>query len=310
MRYVIRRVLYALFVVWAAYTITWLLLFYLPGNSASMMISGAGADVDQTLLASLEARYGLDRPAYEQYFGLLWQTITGDLGTSITLGVPVAVVVGGALPHTLALGGLALAFSVVLGLGIALLANTARATWLRNILFSLPSVFLSFPVFLTGLILIQVFAFNLHLLPAVGNDGFRALILPALTSGIPASAAIAQVTAKSLFEYTHGPQATFLTARGVGRGRIVYSHALRNAVIPAATIIGMSVGGILAGAVITETVFSRQGLGRVLQAGVVGQDVPVVQGVVIISALLFALANLAVDLFYPRIDPRIRLGIA
>ncbi|MHC9043184.1 ABC transporter permease [Microbacterium saperdae] len=310
MRYVIRRALYALFVVWAAYTITWLLLFYLPGNSAEMMLRAAGANADAALIATLEARYGMDRPALEQYFGLLWQTLTGDFGTSTQLGVPVTTIIGGALPHTLALSAVALGISVVLGIGIALLANTVHGTWLRNILFSLPSVLLSFPVFLSGLILIQIFAFNLHLLPAVGNDGFRALILPAIASGLPASAAIAQVTTKTLDEYTNGPQATYLRARGVGANRVVYAHALRNAIIPATTIIGMSVGGILAGAVITETVFSRQGLGRVLQSGVVNQDVPVVQGVIIISALLFAVANLVVDLVYPRIDPRIRLVTA
>ncbi len=310
MRYVARRVLYALFVVWAAYTVTWLLLFLLPGSNVETLLGTSGASGNQELREALEERYGLDRSPVEQYFTLLFHAVTGDFGVSTKLGVPVTQVIGGALPHTLALGALALVISVVLGIGIAIFANSVRGAWLRNILFSLPSLFLSFPVFLTGLILIQIFAFNLHLLPAVGNDGFRALILPAVTSGIPASAAIAQVTTKTLYEYRHGPQAAFLQARGVGSTRILFAHGLRNAIIPAATIVGMSVGGILAGAVVTETVFSRQGLGRVLQAGVVSQDVPVVQGVVVISAALFALANLAVDLVYPRIDPRIRLVAA
>lgn len=307
MRYVLRRLLYAVFVVWAAYTITWLLLYFLPGNTVEMMLRASG-DSDQTLRAALEERYGLNEPAHIQYFTLLLRAFTGDFGESSQMGLPVTTIIGGALPHTLALGALALVISVVVGLGLALLANSARGAWLRNVLFSLPSLFLSFPVFLTGLILIQIFAFRLHLLPAVGNDGLRALILPAITSGIPASAAIAQVTTKTLFDYVNGSQATYLRARGVSATRILYAHGFRNAIIPAATIVAMSVGGILAGAVITETVFSRQGLGRVLQAGVVNQDVPVVQGVVVISALLFAIANLVVDLVYPRIDPRIRLG--
>lgn len=308
MPYIARRLLYAVFVVWAAYTITWLLLFFLPGNSVEMMLRAAGAEDDPVLRAELEARYGLDQGPLVQYLSLLGRSLRGDFGDSTQLGVPVARIISGALPHTLALGALALAVSVVVGIGLALVANMARGAWLRNILFSLPSLFLSFPLFLTGLILIQIFAFSLHLLPAVGNDGLRALILPAITSGIPASAAVAQVTTKALFDYTNGPQATYLKARGVPTGRILHSHALRNAIIPAVTITAMSVGGILAGAVVTETVFSRQGLGRVLQAGVVNQDVPVVQGVVVMSALLFALANLAVDLVYPRIDPRIRVS--
>ncbi|ALJ18665.1 ABC transporter permease [Microbacterium sp. No. 7] len=310
MRYVARRVVYAIFVVWAAFTVTWLLLFLLPGSNVETLLGTSGLGTNDTLRAALEERYGLDRSPVEQYVTLLFRAVTGDFGVSTQLGVPVTQIIGGALPHTLALGALALAISIVLGIGVAIFANTVRGAWLRNLLFSLPSLFLSVPVFLTGLILIQIFAFQLHLLPAVGNDGFRALILPALTSGIPASAAIAQVTTKTLYEYRHGPQAAYLRARGVGTSRILFAHGLRNAIIPAATIVGMSIGGILAGAVITETVFSRQGLGRVLQAGVVNQDIPVVQGVVAISALLFALANLAVDLVYPRIDPRIRLVTA
>lgn len=309
MKYIGRRVLYALFVVWAAYTVTWALLYFLPGNSVELMLRGrGGVEGNEALKRTLEERYGLDRPAYLQYATLLFRAIGGDFGDSIKLGAPVSEIIAAAVPHTIALGLLALAISIVLGIGIAVLANTAKGAWLRNLLFSLPSLFLSFPVFLTGLLLIQVFAFNLHLLPAVGNDGFRSLILPAVTSGIPASAAIAQVTTKTLYEYLNSSQATYLRARGVTPARILYGHALRNAIVPATTILGMSIGGILAGAVITETVFSRQGLGRVLQAGVTSQDVPIVQGVVIISALLYAISNLIVDLAYPRIDPRIRLG--
>lgn len=307
MKYVTRRLLYAVFVIWAAFTLTWLLLWLLPGNTADLMLRAAGAENDPVLRDALESRYGLDQPAIVQYVLALFRATTGDLGDSSSLGKPVSELIVSALPHTLQLGALALVFSIIIGVGLALLANTARGTWLRNFLFSLPSIFLSFPVFLTGLLLIQVFSFQLGLLPSTGNAGFAWLILPAITSGIPASATIAQVTTKTLYEYLHGPQASYLRARGVSGPRILYAHALRNAIIPAATIIAMAVGGILAGAVISETVFSRQGIGRILQGAVVSQDVPLVQGVVIFSALLFALANLAVDLIYPRIDPRIRL---
>ena len=232
--------------------------------------------------------------------------LLGDFGDSIEYGRPVLDVVLGAVPYTIQLGVAAVAVSIVVGIGLALLANATRTAWLRNILFSLPSAFLSFPVFLTGLLLVQIFAFSLHLLPAVGTSGWQSLVLPALTSGVPASAAIAQVATKSIHEYLDSPQSSYLRARGVTRRRILLAHALRNAVIPAVTILGMQVGGILAGAVITETVFSRQGLGRVLQNGVLSQDIPLVQGVVVLSAVLFVLTSLLVDLVYPLLDPRIR----
>ncbi|UVY84161.1 ABC transporter permease [Brachybacterium sp. NBEC-018] len=305
MRFVARRLLHGALVVWAAYTVTWLLLFLLPSDPVSIMLTGSGNASPETR-AALEAKYGLDRPPFLQYLLLLGRAATGDLGDSIEYGRPVTDIVLGAVPYTVQLGLAALAVSIVVGLGVALLANTARAAWLRTILFSLPSVFLSFPVFLTGLLLVQVFAFSLHLLPAVGTTGWKSLLLPALTSGIPASAAIAQVTTAAIRDYLESPQASYLRARGVTRPQILLAHALRNALVPAMTILGMQVGGILAGAVITETVFSRQGLGRVLQAGVLSQDIPLVQGVVVLSALLFVLSSLLVDLVHPLIDPRVR----
>ncbi len=305
MRYVGRRLLYAVFVVWAAFTITWLLLYLLPSDPVSLMLSSSG-DTSAETRAALEARYGLDKPPILQYLTLLVGAVAGKFGDSIQYGRPALDIVFGALPHTIVLGAAALGVTVIVGLGVAIAANTAKSPWLRNALYSLPSAFLSFPVFLTGLILVQIFAFSLHLLPAVGNNGFGSLILPAITSGVPASAAVAQVTTKAIYEYVNGPQSAYLRARGVSHSKILYGHALRNAVIPATTILGMQVGGILAGAVITETVFSRQGLGRVLQTGVLGQDIPVVQAVIIISAVLYVISNLVVDLAYPWLDPRIR----
>ena len=305
MRYASRRLLHGAIVVWAAYTVTWLLLYLLPSDPVSLMLVGSGNSSEETR-AALEAKYGLDRPPLLQYMTLLGQALLGDFGDSIEYGRPVLDVVLGAVPYTIQLGVAAVAVSIVVGIGLALLANATRAAWLRNILFSLPSAFLSFPIFLTGLLLVQIFAFSLHLLPAVGTSGWQSLVLPALTSGVPASAAIAQVATKSIHEYLDSPQSSYLRARGVTRRRILLAHALRNAVIPAVTILGMQVGGILAGAVITETVFSRQGLGRVLQNGVLSQDIPLVQGVVVLSAVLFVLTSFLVDLVYPLLDPRIR----
>ena len=242
MRYASRRLLHGAIVVWAAYTVTWLLLYLLPSDPVSLMLVGSGNSSGQTR-AALEEKYGLDRPPLLQYLTLLGRALLGDFGDSIEYGRPVLDVVLGAVPYTIQLGVAAVAVSIVVGFGLALLANATRAAWLRNILFSLPSAFLSFPVFLTGLLLVQIFAFSLHLLPAVGTSGWQSLVLPALTSGVPASAAIAQVATKSIHEYLDSPQSSYLRARGVTRRRILIAHALRNAVIPAVTILGMQVGG-------------------------------------------------------------------
>lgn len=309
--YVLRRVFYALFVVWAAYTLTWLLLFLLPSNAAELMlrnISGGSSAADPEALAALERKYGLDRPPLEQYSTLLLRALSGDLGTSTDNGLPVIEVIGRALPSTLQLGLAGLVLGAVLGLAIALLANAVQGPLLRNLLFSVPPLFSSLPTFFVGLILIQLFAFRLGWLPPIGSDSTAHLVLPAITLAIPASAGIAQVTAKSLYTNLHSPYADHLRAKGVPRRRILLAHALRNAIIPATTLLGMSIGGILAGAVVVETVFSRQGLGRLLQTSVMQQDIPVVQGVVVFSAVLYAAANLLVDLIYPTIDPRITIG--
>ncbi|SEG90391.1 peptide/nickel transport system permease protein [Thermomonospora echinospora] len=310
-RYIIRRVYYAVFVVWAAYTITWLLLFLMPSNAAEVMlrnVSGGDSAADRAAVAALEHRYGLDRPPHEQYLTLLFRAVKGDFGISTATGRPVIEVIGQALPGTIQLGLAGLVLGTFLGLGIALAANAVRAPFLRNLLFSLPPLFSSLPAFFVGLLLVQFFAFGLKLLPAAGAGTAAHLVLPAITIAIPVSAGIAQVTAKSLVANLRSPYADYLRAKGVPHRRILLTHAFRNAIIPATTLLGMSIGGILAGAVVVETVFSRQGLGRLMQTSVTLQDIPVVQGVVVFSAVLYAAANLLVDLVYPKIDPRISIG--
>ncbi|RBQ19454.1 ABC transporter permease [Spongiactinospora rosea] len=310
-RYVVRRVQYAVFVVWAAYTITWLLLYLMPSNAAEVMlrnISGGDSAADRAAVAALEHRYGLDRPPLEQYLTLLLRAVKGDFGTSTATGRPVIEVIGQALPSTLQLGLAGLVLGTLLGVAIALAANAVRAAFLRNLLFSLPPLFASLPAFFVGLLLVQCFAFWLRVLPAAGTGSAAHLILPAITLAIPAGAGIAQVTAKSLAVNLRSPYADHLRAKGVPHRRILLAHAFRNAVIPATTLLGLSIGGVLAGAVVVETVFSRQGLGRLMQSSVSLQDIPVVQGVVVFSAVLYAVANLLVDLIYPKIDPRISIG--
>ncbi len=169
---------------------------------------------------------------------------------------------------------------------------------------------MSVPTFWIGLMLVQLLSFRVHAFPAFGNDGIRGLVLPALTLAVPTGALVAQVLAKSLTTTLAEPYMETAKAKGAGRARIHLRHALRNAALPALTIVGLLVGKLLAGSVVVETVFSRNGLGRVTVSAVTVQDIPLVQGVVVFGALVFVLANLLVDLVYPLLDPRIVLASA
>ncbi len=307
--YIARRVGQGLVVLWAAYTISFLVLYLLPGDAAALFAGGADQEaVDPELVARLRAELGLDRPLWEQYLTALGRALVGDFGTSTQTGRPAADLLGEALPPTLALTGFAFVLSVVLGAVLALAASLTRTAWLRNLLFSLPPIGVSTPVFWIGLLLLQAFSFQLRLFPAMGDDGFVSLVLPAVTIAIPSGAFIAQLLSRSLRSTLAQPYVEVVRAKGAGETRVQFGHALRNAVIPTLTMGGVLVGGLLSGAVVTETVFSRLGIGRLVVTAVNNRDVPVVQIVVVFAALVFVVANLVVDLVYPLVDRRITLA--
>lgn len=306
-RYVIKRVAQAVGVLWAAYTVSFLVLDFLPGDPVSAM-AGAGADtgqVDPAQLAALRHEYGFDKPVLAQYGDYLGKAVRGDFGDTVSTGRPVTSTLADALPQTVQLTGAALLLAVVLGGGLAVLATYTTHRWLRQLLLSLPPLGVSVPTFWVGLLLVESFSFRLHWFPAFGNDGLRGLILPALTLAVPTGAQVAQVLAKSLLTALDQAYVETARAKGAGRLRVHLRHALRNASLPALTVVGLLVGQLIAGSVVVETVFSRDGLGRVTAAAVTAQDIPLVQGVVVFGALIFVVTNLLVDLVYPVLDPRI-----
>ncbi|MEW1718212.1 ABC transporter permease [Streptomyces sp. NPDC093109] len=306
-RYVITRLAQAVGVLWAAYTVSFLVLDYLPGDPVSAM-AGAGADsaeIDPAQLAALRHRYGFDKPVLAQYADYLGRAVRGDFGDAISTGRPVSSTLADALPQTLQLTAAALLLAVVLGGGLAVLATWTTHRWLRQLLLSLPPLGVSVPTFWVGLLLVEAFSFRLRWFPAFGNDGPRGLILPAVTLAIPTGALVAQVLAKSLLTALDQAYVETARAKGAGRWRVHLRHALRNASLPALTVVGLLVGQLVAGSVVVETVFARDGLGRVTAAAVTAQDIPLVQGVVVFGALIFVMTNLIVDLVYPLLDPRI-----
>jgi peptide/nickel transport system permease protein len=301
------RVLQAIWVLWAAFTISFVVLYLLPADPVSMAAdsAGTGAPVDQVAIAELQARYGLDKPLWEQYVTALGNAVTGDLGRSINTGQPVTEALGDVIPATLGLAALALLFAVIGGTILAFAATYTRRPWLRNTLSALPPLGVSVPTFWTGLLLLQLFSFRLHWFPAFGGTGLRGTLLPALTLALPIGAVLAQVLAAGLEHTWRQPFTDVALAKGASRWWVQRRHIARLASVPAFTIAGVLVGTMLAGSVVVESVFARAGVGRLTQTSVLNQDIPVVQGVVLLSALIFVAVNLAVDLLYPLLDPRI-----
>lgn len=310
--YLLRRLGLAAGVLWAAYTVSFAVLYLLPGDPVQTMAGGGleGEPLSPAELDALRARYGLDASLAEQYLNRLVAALQGDFGASIQNGRQVWTLITDALPTTLALAAAGIALAVVGGTTLALVATYTSAAWLRQILLALPSLSVSLPVFWVGLMLVQVFSFRFGWFPAVGARDASALVLPAITLAIPTGAQIAQVLAASLAAAVDEPYATTARAKGVGRIRLIVAHALRNAALPALTVAGVIVGQVLSGIVVIETVFTRPGLGRLTVTAVSYQDIPVVQGVVLFAATVFVLVNLAVDLLYPLLDPRLVTGPA
>ncbi|MBM7773135.1 peptide/nickel transport system permease protein [Actinokineospora baliensis] len=301
-----RRLAQAVVVLWAAFTLSFVILYLLPGDAVLAKLGGeAGTTVTAADIARERAAYGLDDPVVLQYGKRLLAAVQGDFGRSIATGEDADELVLNALPSTLAITGLGLVFAVVFGGAIAIVGTYTRSRWLGNLLAAIPPLGNSLPPFWVGLLLIQVFSFQLGLVPAMGSDGFATLVLPAVTLAIPTGAIIGQVLAKSLRTQLAEPYIEVVLAKGASRARVHWGHALRNAALPALTLVGVLAGNLLAGSVITESVFSRDGIGRVTASAVTAQDIPVVQAVIVLAALFFVLINLAVDLLYPVLDPRL-----
>ncbi|MDG4663804.1 ABC transporter permease [Mycobacterium sp. 236(2023)] len=310
--YVIRRVGQSLLVLWAAFTLAFVILFIMPSDPVRLVLNSGGAGnvaatVSPEQIAAINAEFGFDRPPVVQYLSALGNAVRGDFGTSLQSRQPVVAEIASVLPSTLLLASLALVFAVLWGTALAVVSTYTRMGWLRQFLLSLPSVGASVPAFWLGLLLIQIFSFKLGWFPPMGNKGWGSLVMPVVTLSLPVGAAIAQILARSLRTAMAEPYVVTARAKGASRLYVLLRHAVRNAAIPPLTMIGLLVGQLVAGAVVTETVFSRAGLGRLTVSAVNRQDLPVVLGVVVLSALIFVITSLVVDLLYSLIDPRVNV---
>jgi peptide/nickel transport system permease protein len=307
-RYIGSRLAQAVLVLWAAFTVTFVVLYLLPSDPATILLSqevGPGGHITAAALAKVKHEYGLDQPVIVQYLHQLAGAAHFDFGRSISQGQPVSALLAEDVPSTLALAGFALALTLLLGVVLAFLATWVRVRWLRRLIERLPAVGVSLPTFFVGLLLIQLFSFTFHWFPAAGTNGVATLVLPAVTMALPTSGVLAQVLIRSLGDVLDEPYITTAHAKGLSRFAIHLRHAFKNAALPALTILGLLFGATITQAVVAETVFSRSGVGRLAQQAVTAQDIPVVQGIVVIAAALFVTINLIVDLLYPLLDPRV-----
>ena len=287
-----------------------LLIHLIPGDPATVILAES---YTPEAAASIHQELGLDRPLPEQYLIYVDKLAHGDLGSSVRNRLPVTRAIGERLPATLELGGAALLWSVLLAIPLGAIAALRRGRALDVMASGLMVAGISVPNFVLGILLILFFGLLLRVLPVGGftaltdsvPDNLSRLVMPAIALGTFGAASQMRFTRSSMIEVLNQDYIRTARAKGAGWWRVVNRHALKNALIPVVTIVGLQVGGILEGALVTETVFSWPGVGRLAVESIFSKDFPVVQGIVLMAALAYMVANLLVDLVYAWLDPRI-----
>lgn len=303
---ILRRTGQAALVLLITYTVAFILLSALPSDGVMARYASPDLALSVEEIARIREAYGADDPLIVQYLGALGGFLTGNYGYSVQTGTPVSTLIVEALPGTIALSVSAFLLAVILALLIAVLATTRTFGRVGDVVRSLPAFMVSLPTFWLGIVIIQVVSFQLGWVPIIGATSVQALILPTLTLAVPISAPLAQVLIRSIDEVQRQPFIQAVRARGAGEAWIFWRNVLRNAMLPALTMAGLLFGELVGGAVVTEAVFGRAGIGQMTVQAVANRDTPVLLAVVVIAATLYVLINLLVDLLYPVLDPRLR----
>ncbi len=302
--FTLRRLLSTVFVLWGVVTLTFFAIRLLPGDPITVLMSQGGGSAED--IATLREALGLNDPLPVQYVKFLGGLVQGDLGTSLVSHRPVAQAIGEQVPHTLALATSATVLAVLLGISIGILAAIHEGSWIDQICITVSVLGVSVPILLSGLLMILLFSLVLGWLPATGQGSWRHLVMPALVLSLASLGTIARLVRAQMLDVLPQDYITVARAKGVRERAILWRHALRNALIPVVTIIGLQFGALLGGTVITESLFSRRGLGRLVVDAISWKDYPLVQGVVILGAAIYVAVNFLVDLSYGLLDPRIR----
>ena len=302
-RYLLRRVVLTIPVLLGVATLVFSLIHLVPGDPAVAMLGEAATASD---LADLRTRLGLDRPLLAQYGDYLGGLVRGDLGTSFRWNTPVAQEIVSRLANTVQLAIAAMAVAVTIAIPLGVIAALYRGRAADQVAMTASLVGISMPNFWLGPLLALVFAVQLGWLPVSGIGTPANLVLPAATLGAALAAILARMTRASLIDELRELYVIAARARGLSRARTVVGHALRNSLIPVVTILGLQFGAVLTGTIITETIFAWPGVGRLLIQAISFRDYPLVQGCILFIAVTYVAVNLAVDVVYAWLDPRIR----
>jgi peptide/nickel transport system permease protein len=303
-KYILRRILVAFFLILTITVLVFVMLrVAVPGDPAVLL---AGDRASPELIEQIRANLGLDRPVPEQLLIFFTRAIQGDLGRSVKFGEPVFGVIVKAFPFTVLLTFLSVTVGTLIGLCVGIITAVKRGSWIDKLSIVLVVFFYSIPSFWMGLMLILIFAVALRILPVQGANTWQNFVLPVATLAVGQAALIARLTRASMIETLSAPYVQTARSKGLSERIVVLGHALKNTLIPVVTVVGLSVGGLLGGAVITENIFGLPGVGRLAIEAILERDYPMIQGTVLLVAASFVFVNLIVDVIYVYVDPRIR----
>jgi len=302
-KYILRRLLRSVPVVFLVSVLVFSMVEMLPGDPVMSMFAGQFISAEN--MARARETLGLDSPPYIRYFEWLGRIAQGDLGNSIMSQRPVAEMIISVFPRTAELAAAAMAVTVILGISMGVLAAIRHNTWVDTAVMVVASLGVAMPLFWVGLIALLYFSVELGWFPISHNQGLRSLALPARVLGLQSSCIVARLTRSSMLQVLREDYITTARAKGALEPRVISIHALRNAFIPVMTLLGVQTSWLLGGAVVTEIVFARPGLGTLAVNAIRQMDFPVLQAVVLIAALIYTLVNLLIDILNAAIDPRI-----
>jgi peptide/nickel transport system permease protein/oligopeptide transport system permease protein len=303
--FIIRRILLAIPTLFGVLVVAFLVLQVAPGDPVQAMV---GERADSATVARLRAQLHLDEPLIKRFGIYVGDIAKGDLGRSYITDRPISRDIRERFPKTLQLAGAAMLLAAFLGISLGILSAARPGGFADRFALGLAYIGISFPVYWVGLILILVFAVQLHWLPPSGFGGIEFLILPALTLGMRSIAFLARMTRSAMLDALNADFIRTARAKGLGEGLVTLRHGFRNALIPVITVLGLDFGAYLTGSILTETIFSWPGIGRYVVNAIARRDLPAIQGSVLFLSTVFVLVNLITDLAYAKADPRVRLG--
>lgn len=283
--------------------LVFMIIHLIPGNPINHIL---GDFATEESIRELEIRLGLDRSIPVQYFSYMLNAIQGDLGTSYITGYTVVEEILNRIPITAQLALFSMVFGSITGIVIGVIAAVKKNTIYDQLAMLLALVGISAPGFWIALFLILLFSYQLNIFPISGYNGFYSLVLPSITLGLGTAGSIARMTRSSMLDVIKQDYIRTAKAKGAGVYRLIFRHSLQNALIPVVTLIGMQFGYLMAGAVVTETVFALPGLGSLIVSAISTRDIPTVQGLLLFMAAMIIIVNFVVDLLYTKLDPRIQ----